>query len=73
MRSCRFPDLERQAGSISQLIAGLPAVSEDARQTIEGAQEGLRRSLEQGIADSLDQTIEDISRHVTAKYGAAKP
>ena len=73
MRSCRFPDLERQAGSISQLIAELPAASEDARQTIEGAQEGLRRSLEQGISGSLDQAIDDISRHVTAKYGAAKP
>lgn len=73
MRSCRFPDLERQAGSISQLIADLPAASEEARQTIEGAQEGLRRSLEQGIAGSLDQAVDDISRHVTAKYSAAKP
>jgi len=73
MRSCRFPDLERQAGSISQLIADLPAASEEARQTIEGAQEGLRRSLEQGISGSLDQAVDDISRHVTAKYSAAKP
>ena len=73
MRSCRFPDLERQAGSISQLIANLPAASEEARQTIEGAQEGLRRSLEQGISGSLDQAVDDISRHVTAKYSAAKP
>ena len=73
MRSCRFPDLERQAGSISQMIADLPAASEEARQTIEGAQEGLRRSLEQGISGSLDQAVDDISRHVTAKYSAAKP
>ena len=72
MRSCRFPDLERQAGSISQMIADLPAASEEARQTIEGAQ-GLRRSLEQGISGSLDQAVDDISRHVTAKYSAAKP